>query len=52
MENTQNTIMETIISRRSIRRFDNKQLLEEDLQQILQAGLYCLCRPIWTGNPS
>lgn len=40
MENKQNIIMENIMSRRTIRRFDEKQLAEEDLRQILQAGLY------------
>ena len=33
-------IMETILHRRSIRRFDAKQIEEAALQQILQAGLY------------
>lgn len=33
-------IMETILHRRSIRRFSERQLDEEALQQILQAGLY------------
>lgn len=40
MNNAQNKVMENIMSRRAIRRFDERQLLEEDLQQILQAGLY------------
>ena len=33
-------IMETILHRRSIRRFDTRQIDENALQQILQAGLY------------
>ena len=33
-------IMETILHRRSIRRFDTRQIDETVLQQILQAGLY------------
>lgn len=33
-------IMETILHRRSIRRFDSKQIDESALQQILTAGLY------------
>lgn len=33
-------IMETILHRRSIRRFDTRQIDETALQQILQAGLY------------
>lgn len=36
----ENEIMQNIISRRAIRRFDPKQLSESDLEQILQAGLY------------
>lgn len=40
MNNAQNKVMENIMSRKAIRRFDERQLLEEDLQQILQAGLY------------
>ena len=35
-----NEVMQTILHRRSIRRFDEKQIEEEALQQILQAGLY------------
>jgi len=35
-----NEIMQTILHRRAIRRFDTKQIEEEILQQILQAGLY------------
>ena len=35
-----NEVMQTIFHRRSIRRFDTRQLEEEILQQILQAGLY------------
>lgn len=33
-------IFETILNRRSIRRFEPKQMEETALQQILQAGLY------------
>ena len=33
-------ITETILHRRSIRRFSEKQVEEDALQQILQAGLY------------
>ncbi|HIS68252.1 MAG TPA: nitroreductase family protein [Candidatus Gallacutalibacter stercoravium] len=33
-------LMEVILHRRAIRRFDTKQIDEESLQQILQAGLY------------
>ena len=33
-------VMQTILHRRSIRRFDTRQIEEEALQQILQAGLY------------
>ena len=33
-------LMQTILHRRSIRRFDTRQIEEEALQQILQAGLY------------
>lgn len=40
MDNAQNKVMENIMSRRAIRRFDEKQLSEDDLQLILQAGLY------------
>lgn len=35
-----NEIMQTILHRRAIRRFDERQIDEEFLQQILQAGLY------------
>lgn len=35
-----NEIMKTILHRHTIRRFDTKQIKEEALQQILQAGLY------------
>ena len=34
------TVMEAIMHRRAIRRFDERQLDEEDLHQILEAGLY------------
>lgn len=40
MDNAQNKVMENIMSRRAIRRFNEKQLSEDDLQLILQAGLY------------
>lgn len=33
-------ILQTILHRRSIRRFDTRQIEEETLQKILQAGLY------------
>ena len=33
-------LMETILHRRSIRRFDERQVEAEALQQILEAGLY------------
>lgn len=33
-------LMETILHRRSIRRFDTRQIEEQALQEILQAGLY------------
>ncbi|MCD7784873.1 MAG: nitroreductase family protein [Oscillospiraceae bacterium] len=33
-------LMETILHRRSIRRFDTRQISEQALQEILQAGLY------------
>ena len=39
MENRKHAVMETILHRRSIRRFAPEQVREE-LQQILQAGLY------------
>lgn len=35
-----NETMQTILHRRSIRRFDEKQIEENALQEILQAGLY------------
>ena len=34
------SVMEAILHRRSIRRFDPRQIEEEKLQQILEAGLY------------
>lgn len=40
MENEKNAVMETILHRRAIRRFEPKQIEEDALQQILQAGLY------------
>lgn len=35
-----NETIKTILHRRAIRRFDTRQIEEEALQQILQAGLY------------
>lgn len=35
-----NQVVETILHRRAIRRFEPEQIGEETLQQILQAGLY------------
>lgn len=35
-----NEVMKTILHRRAVRRFETKQIEEEILQQILQAGLY------------
>lgn len=35
-----NAVIETIMTRRTIRRFDAKQIGEEELQTILDAGLY------------
>ena len=35
-----NSIIEKMITRRAIRRFQNRQIAEEILEQILQAGLY------------
>ncbi len=35
-----NETMKTILHRRAIRRFDEKQIEEDALQEILQAGLY------------
>ena len=35
-----NEIMKTVLHRRAIRRFDSKQIQEDILQQILEAGLY------------
>lgn len=40
MEMKENAVLETIMHRRSIRRFAEKQVDETILQQILQAGLY------------
>lgn len=40
MEIIQNSVMETIMHRRAIRRFETRQIEEAALQQILQAGLY------------
>lgn len=35
-----NTVMENILTRRSIRAFKNKEIPREELEQIVQAGLY------------
>lgn len=35
-----NELMKTILHRRAIRRFADRQIEEEALEQILQAGLY------------
>lgn len=40
MESKKNEVMETIMHRRAIRRFETTQIDESVLQQILQAGLY------------
>ena len=40
MENQKNAVLETILHRRSIRRFEPRQIEEDALRQILQAGLY------------
>lgn len=40
MENVQNSVLETILHRRAIRRFAPEQIEEEALRQILEAGLY------------
>lgn len=40
MKENRNEIMETIMHRRAVRRFDDRQIDENELQQILQAGLY------------
>ncbi len=40
MEQTVNAVMETILHRRAIRRFETRQIEEETLQCILQAGQY------------
>lgn len=40
MEENRNEIMETILHRRAMRRFAERQIEEHVLQQILQAGLY------------
>ena len=38
-----NEVMKTILHRRAIRRFDQRQIPENILEQILQAGLYAPC---------
>ncbi len=40
MEAEKNPVMQAMMHRRSIRRFDDRQISEEELQQILQAGMY------------
>lgn len=40
MEDIQNSVLEAILHRRSIRRFAPKQVEEDALRQILEAGLY------------
>lgn len=40
MESKKNAVLETILHRRAIRRFETRQIEESALQQILQAGLY------------
>ena len=40
MDNKANAVMETIMHRRAIRRFENRQIEETALQQILDAGMY------------
>lgn len=36
----ENEVMKTIMHRRAIRRFEERQIAEEELEQILQAGMY------------
>ena len=36
----ENEVMKTIMHRRAIRRFEEKQIAEDELDQILQAGMY------------
>ena len=43
MEGKKKAVLEAILHRRSIRRFAPGQIGEDDLQQILQAGLYAPC---------
>lgn len=40
MNKIKNTVMENIVTRRTIRRFLDKQICEEELQTVLEAGLY------------
>ena len=35
-----NAVMENILTRRSIRAFQNKEIPREELEQIIRAGLY------------
>lgn len=35
-----NEVMKTIVHRRTVRRFDKRQIEEDALEQILKAGLY------------
>lgn len=37
---TENEVMKTIMHRRAIRRFEDEQITEHELEQILQAGMY------------
>ena len=37
---TENEVMKTIMHRRAIRRFEEMQIAEDELGQILQAGMY------------
>lgn len=37
---TENEVMKTIMHRRTIRRFEETQIAEDELEQILQAGMY------------
>lgn len=40
METEKNPVMQAMMHRRAIRRFEDRQISEEELQQILQAGMY------------
>ena len=43
-----NEVMNTILHRRSIRRFKAEQIREEELEQILLAGEYAPCAGGWS----